>query len=97
MRDTMDRRGFLAAATGFGVAAAAGPATALGVDLRKPADNVTTYLRMRASIATEDVYYWISGRLDLAVAGEPIRPIIDVESLNPAPYGAARSACLECH
>jgi hypothetical protein len=53
----------------------------LGLDLTKPADNVRAYLKLRASTGTQDVYYWFTGRLDLAVADQPIRPIVDVESL----------------
>ena len=51
------------------------------LDLTKPADNVLAYLKMRASTVTQDVYYWFTGRLDLAVAGMPIKPFVNVESL----------------
>lgn len=51
------------------------------LDLTTPVGNVTAYLKLRASIATQDVYYWFAGRLDLAVPGEPVRPIIEVASL----------------
>jgi hypothetical protein len=51
------------------------------LDLRTPAGNVTAYLKLRAAVDTRDVYYWFTGRLDLAVAGEPLRPIVDVETL----------------
>lgn len=71
-------------ASGPGAASAAATdksATRVGLDLTTPAGNVTAYLKLRASIVTQDVYYWFTGTLDLAVAGEPVRPIIQVESL----------------
>ena len=46
-----------------------------------PVDNVTAYLKLRASIDTRDVFMWFTGRIDLVVPGEPVKPIIDVESL----------------
>jgi len=51
------------------------------LDLSTPAGNVTAYLKLRASLDSRDVLMWFTGRLDLIVPGEPIRPIIDVESL----------------
>lgn len=51
------------------------------LDLGTPVGNVTAYLKLRASIATQDVFMWFGGRLDLLVPGQPVRPIIDVESL----------------
>ncbi len=51
------------------------------LDLDTPAGNVTAYLKLRASIETRDVFMWFSGRLDLLVPGEPVQPVIDVESL----------------
>ncbi len=51
------------------------------LDLEMPKDNVMAYLKMRASVVTQDVYYWFTGRLDVVVPGEPVRPIINVESL----------------
>lgn len=51
------------------------------LDLILPADNVTAYLKMRAGLETRDLFFWFTGRLDLAVAGEPVKPIINVESL----------------
>ncbi|MFM7396793.1 MAG: DUF1838 family protein [Gammaproteobacteria bacterium] len=51
------------------------------LDLATPAGNVTAYLKLRASLDSRDVFMWFTGRLDLIVPGEPVRPIIDVESL----------------
>lgn len=51
------------------------------LDLTTPAGNVTAYLKLRAAIDTRDVFMWFTGRLDLIVPGEPVRPIIEVESL----------------
>lgn len=83
MSPTLSRRLLLAGAAA-GAASATLPAAAAprrALDLAKPADNVTAYLKLRASIETQDVYYWFTGRLDLAVPDEPVRPIINVESL----------------
>ena len=57
------------------------PTLRRALDLTKPADNVLAYLKMRASTVTQDVYFWFTGRLDLAVAGMPIKPFVNVESL----------------
>ena len=35
---------------------------------------------MRASLESQDVYFWFTGGLDLAVPGEAIRPVINVET-----------------
>lgn len=51
------------------------------LNLTQPVDNVTAYLKLRASLDTRDVFMWFTGRLDMVVPGEPVRPIIDVESL----------------
>lgn len=83
MTPTITRRGLMAGSLAAGVAAAAGaaePEPRLALDLTRPADNVTTYLKMRASTVTEDVFFWFTGRLDIAVPGEPVRPLINVES-----------------
>jgi len=77
----------LGAATGAPAAAAsdAGPAgkttPSRRLDLATPVDNVTAYLKLRASLETQDVFFWFTGRLDLAVPGEPVLPIVNVESL----------------
>lgn len=93
MFDRIDRRrwlvtasgatlGMLAGGAGMGsTAAARKPAGTGGLDLTTPAGNVTAYLKLRGSTVTQDVYFWFTGTLDLAVAGEPVRPIIEVESL----------------
>src|SRR5690606_9491883 len=51
------------------------------LDLDKPEDNLTAWMKMRASLESQDVYYWFTGALDLAMPGEPIRPIINVETV----------------
>lgn len=68
---------------GAAAAASAMPAAAarLDLDLTRPADNLTAWMKLRASIDTRDVYFWFTGTLDVAVPGEPIRPLIAVESL----------------
>lgn len=92
MSKWIDRRQWLTAASAAALGAltrgaraapgaAAGRAPSAGLDLTTPAGNVTAYLKLRASTVTRDVYFWFTGTLDLAVAGEPIRPIVQVESL----------------
>jgi hypothetical protein len=51
------------------------------LDLTTPVGNVSAYLKLRASLETQDVFFWSGGRLDLAVPGEPVRPIIEVARL----------------
>ena len=83
--DPLTRREALAfAMTASGLAAAptlaagaAGPRRREPLDLATPAGNVTAYLKLRASLDTRDVFMWFTGRLDLVVPGEPVRPIID--------------------
>ena len=72
--------------TGLATSAALAASTKLSrrrrsFDLELPVDNVTAYLKMRASLETQDVFYWFTGRLDLAVPGEAVQPIVNVESL----------------
>ncbi len=87
MSDSISRRGVIVGSAAAGLAAAAASAgakiqrgTRVPLDLSKPADNVTAYLKMRASTVTQDVFFWFTGRLDIAVPGEPVRPLINVES-----------------
>jgi hypothetical protein len=56
------------------------PSAALQLDLEKPEDNLTAWMKMRASLESQDVYFWFTGGLDLAVPGEAIQPIINVET-----------------
>lgn len=87
MNDLHSRRTLLAAAAGLAVTSQAGAAAEKAaaprrpLDLEKPADNVLAYLKLRGSIDTQDVYFTFGGRLDLAVAGQPTRPIVNVEQL----------------
>ncbi len=78
------RRTFLGAASLWAATTSAATRVAVParqLDLNVPADNVTAYLKMRAGVETRDLFFWFSGRLDLAVPGESIKPIIDVDSL----------------
>lgn len=81
-----DRRRFLGTA-GAAAAAAVLPAVApasaprLALDLETPEGNLTAWMKIRASAETQDVYLWFTGTLDLAVPGEPIRPIVDVDTI----------------
>jgi hypothetical protein len=83
----LPRRGLLQFA---GATALAGAATAAGaplrsppldLDLDRPADNLLAWMKMRASLEGQDVYFWFTGTLDMAVPGEAIRPIVTVETL----------------
>ena len=82
----ISRRNLLAAGSVASAATLADTAQArkvtprIKLDFNKPADNVTGYLKMRASTVTQDVFFWFTGRLDIAVPGEPVRPCINVES-----------------
>ena len=85
--DRIDRRQVLLGAAAA-VAAGHSPARAAvssgkssRFDFDDPLDNVTAYLKLRASVETRDVYFWFSGGLDMAVPGQPIVPIIATESL----------------
>jgi hypothetical protein len=82
----MDRRRLLVGAAGLGFVAAGAPLSTAAprrraLNLALPADNVTAYLKLRASTVTQDVYYWFTGTLDLAVAGAAIQPLIQVDTL----------------
>ncbi|MEO8445750.1 MAG: hypothetical protein ABI567_12155, partial [Gammaproteobacteria bacterium] len=55
--------------------------TPLRLDLDTPADNLTAWMKMRGSLEGQDVYFWFTGILDVAIPGEPIRPFVTVESL----------------
>lgn len=81
----IDRRAMLAVLGGSAVAGALPaapllPSAGLQLDLDKPEDNLTAWMKMRASLESQDVYFWFTGGLDLAVPGEAIQPIINVET-----------------
>jgi len=82
-KDRFSRRQFVAA----GAAAATLPVSAsaasgaLQVDLEDPTDRLLAYLKMRCGVETGEYMFWFSGGLDMAAVGEPITPIITVESL----------------
>jgi hypothetical protein len=85
--DAGSRRRFLEAA-GLTVAAAAWPAAApagarprLDLDLERPEDNLTAWMKIRGSAETQDVYLWFTGTLDIAIPGQPIRPIVAVDTI----------------
>jgi hypothetical protein len=75
-RALLQSLGAAAAATSLPAAAAR-----LDLDLARPADNLTAWMKLRASTETRDVYFWFTGTLDIAVPGEPIRPLVALESL----------------
>jgi Protein of unknown function (DUF1838) len=55
--------------------------TSLQLDLSVPRDLMFAYVKLRASTITQDVYYWFTGTIDLALPGQPIKPIVKVETL----------------
>lgn len=80
----LDRRRVLVGGSGLIAAALQAPATAArspSINLDKPIDNVTAYLKLRASIETQDTYFWFAGGLDMALPGQPITPVIDTETV----------------
>ena len=81
----IDRRAMLGVLGGSVVASALPaapllPPAALQLDLEKPEDNLTAWMKMRGSLESQDVYFWFTGGLDLAVPGQAIRPIVNVET-----------------
>jgi hypothetical protein len=82
----MRRRTLLALAGSSALLPAAATARLAGpppldLDLSRPEDNLLAWMKMRASLETQDVYYWFTGGLDVAIPGEPIRPFVTVETL----------------
>lgn len=73
------------AATGAAQAAAdAAPKTATPkstLDLTTPLGNVTAFMKMRASVETQDVWYWYSGVIDVCAVGEPMVSLVAYDSL----------------
>lgn len=53
----------------------------LNLDLDRPLDNLTAWMKMRGSLEGQDVYFWFTGGIDVAIPGEPIRPFVTVETL----------------
>jgi hypothetical protein len=82
----MDRRSLLglmgSAAVATRVAASpAAPLRPLTLDLSRPEDNLTAWMKMRGSLEGQDVYFWFTGGIDVAIPGEAIRPFLTVETL----------------
>jgi hypothetical protein len=82
----MDRRSLLglmgsAAVATRVVASPAAPLRPLALDLSRPEDNLTAWMKMRGSLEGQDVYFWFTGGIDVAIPGEAIRPFVTVETL----------------
>jgi hypothetical protein len=82
----MDRRSLLglmgsAAVTTRVAASPAAPLRPLTLDLSRPEDNLTAWMKMRGSLEGQDVYFWFTGGIDVAIPGEAIRPFVTVETL----------------
>lgn len=85
MTELISRRSAISATAALPAALATGPALAakapLKLDLSVPRDLMFAYVKLRASTVTQDVYYWFTGTIDLAVPGQAIKPIVKVETL----------------
>lgn len=53
----------------------------LALDLSRPVDNLTAWMKMRGGLESQDVYFWFTGGLDLAMPGAPIQPLVTIETL----------------
>ncbi len=55
------------------------------LDLSNPADNLDAFVKMRASLDTNEVtvYYW-TGRIYSYIDGERGKPLFDLEAMNIA-------------
>ncbi len=63
------------------------------LDLSSPRAQLTAFMKLFTSLKDETVYYWYSGVLDAALPGEPVRPLIGVDTLirrrtQPQPDGS---------
>lgn len=60
---------------------AATPRKRVNLDLDKPLDNVTAYMKMRATTETGEAYFWYAGTLDLCAVDEPMRALVGYQTL----------------
>ena len=77
----ISRRAFTNGAAMLTVAGPSWAEASLSFDFSKPKDNLTAYLKLQSSLANEDVWQWFTGKLDLAVPGQKIVPLIAYDSL----------------
>jgi hypothetical protein len=76
-------------------AASAAPAITAAkpaLDLSTPQAQLTAFMKLYTSLQAETVFYWYSGMIDLALPGEPILPLVAVDTLirrktEPQPDG----------
>jgi hypothetical protein len=73
-------------------ARAASPPTPHILDLSTPKAQLTAFMKLYASLKAETVFYWYSGMIDLALPGQPIIPLVAVDTLirrkvEPQPDG----------
>jgi hypothetical protein len=80
-RGTANRRSFIQLVSAAAALPTAAAGARLDLDLERPADNLTAWMKIRASAETQDVYLWFTGTLDVAIPGEPIRPLIAVDTI----------------
>lgn len=85
---TLSRRDLVGGAITLGGLAATGAvqaATSIAakptLDLTTPLGNVTAFMKMRASLETQDVWYWYSGVIDVCAVDQPMAPLIAYDSL----------------
>ncbi len=64
---------------------AMGKVSTLKLDLSKPSDNLKAFVKMRASLDTNEVtvFYW-TGRIYSYIPGERAQPLFDMEAMNIA-------------
>jgi hypothetical protein len=75
---SISRRTILAAAVAAGAGARA---QSLKFDLTSPGGQRDSFLRLAFSTAESTLWYWYTGVVDLAAPGEPIAPLIGVDTL----------------
>lgn len=68
-----------------GACRAQSPAVKSALDLSKPAENLDAFVKMRASLDTNEVtvFYW-TGRIYSYIPGERAQPLFDLEAMNIA-------------
>jgi hypothetical protein len=72
---------------------AASPPTPRLLDLSTPKARLTAFMKLYTSLEAETVFYWYSGMIDLAPRGQPIIPLVAVDTLirrktEPRPDGS---------
>ncbi len=81
----LSRRGFLmsslAAVATFPISPKAQDADGV-LNFPSLIDEMQTWLKLRASLEDDDVYFWFRGKLDLAVPGEKVVTLVHLDGVN---------------